>query len=211
MTEDEARDWLIQKGVSRETYARLETYVELLLEEADRQNLISASTRDSVWARHIVDSAQLLDWVPEMESAKLWIDIGSGAGLPGLVVALLSDWNVALVESRRKRVDFLHKVSCHLQLDNVSIMGSRVEVLSFSESASIISARAYAPLSKIFETTSHVAGSETFWLLPKGKSWQSDLDAASREWKGSFHVEQSVTDSESAIIVAQGVKRRSKR
>ena len=206
MTEEEARNWLIGEAVSRETLERLEAYVALLLKEAEHQNLISASTKEYVWARHIVDSAQLLKWAPECASVNHWIDLGSGAGLPGIVVAILSSWNVSLVESRRKRVDFLQGVVDHLFLTNVSVIGGRTETMHVAGMADVISARAYAPLPRLFETANHLADAETFWLLPKGKSWQDDLKAASQRWEGSFHVEQSVTDSESAIIVARNIR-----
>lgn len=206
MTEDEARAWLIAKNVSRETLGLLEAYVELLLQEAERQNLISESTKDHIWSRHIVDSAQLLDWAPENTSGGDWIDLGSGAGLPGIVIALLSDWKVVLIESRRKRIEFLEVAVHQLGLANVVVEGSRTEKLSVPKAASVISARAFAPLPKLFEAAYHLADAGTFWLLPKGKSWQSDVEAASQQWKGTFHVEQSVTDSESAIVIARGVR-----
>lgn len=211
MTEDEARIWLSNKGVSRETLTRLECYVKMLLDESERQNLISDSTRDFIWTRHIVDSAQLLHLAPEHSFGGLWVDVGSGAGLPGIVIALLSQWNVILVESRRKRVEFLEAVKHKLQITNITVVGTRIETVAFPQPALVVSARAYAPLPKLLDTVHHIANRNTFWLLPKGKSWQSDVDAASCSWKGSFHVEQSVTDSESAIVIAHGVQKRSQR
>jgi 16S rRNA (guanine527-N7)-methyltransferase len=93
MSEDEAKVWLqTQFNVSRETMARLEGYVTLLLDEGERQNLIADSTRKHVWARHIVDSAQLLLHAPPVHADAQWIDLGSGAGLPGMIIAILSGY-----------------------------------------------------------------------------------------------------------------------
>ncbi|HVL78321.1 MAG TPA: RsmG family class I SAM-dependent methyltransferase, partial [Sphingomicrobium sp.] len=93
------------RPVSRETFARVELFVHLLREEAQRHNLVSRSTLDALWQRHILDSAQLVRFEP-MAGAS-WVDIGSGAGLPGLVVALLVDGPVTLIEPRRLRAEFL--------------------------------------------------------------------------------------------------------
>lgn len=209
MTEDDAKQWLLKKGVPRETLGRLETYVTLLLDEAIRQNLIAESTKEQMWTRHIVDSAQLLEHGPKpTDNHNAWIDLGSGAGLPGLVIAILSQWNVTLVESRRKRIDFLEGVAAQLEIENVTVFGGRVETMRLSEPAIVISARAFAPLPRLFSAAYHIADGKTFWLLPKGKSWQSDLDDATNQWHGKFHVEQSITSSEGAIVIAKSVRRK---
>lgn len=206
LSEHQAREWLKAQSVPRETMEKLEAYVAMLLAGADRQNLIAASTKDEIWARHIVDSAQLLPLAPVPQGT--WVDLGSGAGLPGIVIAILSPWPVVLSESRRKRIEFLCEVVRALDLSNVTVAGQRAETLTLEEPAQIISARAYAPLPKLFATARHLADPETFWLLPKGKSWQNDLADAQTNWQGSFHVEQSATDSDSAIIVAHSVRQK---
>ncbi|MGK2908916.1 MAG: 16S rRNA (guanine(527)-N(7))-methyltransferase RsmG [Sphingobium sp.] len=209
MTEDEARQWLSTKGVPRETLAQLEDYIELLLSEAVRQNLIADSTKEQMWTRHIVDSAQLLEHGPKPDSLhKTWIDLGSGAGLPGLVIAILSQWDVVLIESRRKRIEFLEDVVARLGISNVTVFGGKVEAMHPSSPANVISARAFAPLPRLFAAAQHLADGKTFWLLPKGKSWQSDLDEAKTEWHGKFHVEQSITSPEGAIVIAKSVRRK---
>lgn len=187
---------------------RLERYVSLLLLESERQNLISASTRDHVWSRHIVDSAQLVPLVPF--STGVWIDLGAGAGLPGIVVATLFDGEVVLVDSRRKRVEFLQQVIDELKITNVRAELSRVETFA-SRPASVISARAYAPLPKLLSSAQHLADRHSFWLLPKGKSWQGELELAKAEWLGTFHVEHSITDPDSAIVVARDVRRKGRK
>ena len=204
MTEDEARAWLmVQFDVPRETWDLLERYVAILLSAMDEQNLIAESTRPHIWARHIVDSAQLLLLVRDAGEGE-WVDLGSGAGLPGIVVACLSDRPVLMIETRRKRIDFLNNVIAQLGLRHARVFGGRVESAA-SMRAAVISARAYAPLPKLFASAQHLSDKNSLWVLPKGRNAQNELEAARPAWQGMFHVEPSVTDAESAIIVAQAV------
>lgn len=204
MTEDEARAWLTaQFDVPRETWDRLERYVAILLSAMDEQNLIAESTRPHIWARHIVDSAQLLLLVRDAGEGE-WVDLGSGAGLPGIVVACLSDRPVLMIETRRKRIDFLNNVIAQLGLRHARVFGGRVESAA-SMRAAVISARAYAPLPKLFASAQHLSDKNSLWVLPKGRNAQNELEAARPAWQGMFHVEPSVTDAESTIIVAHAV------
>lgn len=200
MTEDEARNWIRENfGVSRET--RLAEYVALLREEAAHQNLIAPSTLDHIWSRHIVDSAQLLSPAPPQG---MWLDIGSGAGLPGLVVGLLRDAPVELVEPRKLRTDFLTRAADELRLVNVTVHTAKVE--RTAGAAAVISARAVAPLTDLFRLAAHRSTSSTVWILPKGRNAQSEVEAARRAWHGSFHVEPSMTAPDSLIVVAREVR-----
>ncbi|UZW54611.1 16S rRNA (guanine(527)-N(7))-methyltransferase RsmG [Sphingobium sp. JS3065] len=205
MTEEEARGWLeTHFDVPRGTWDRLERYIAIILAEMDRQNLIAESTRPHIWARHIVDSAQLIPLAARAGEGQ-WIDLGSGAGLPGIVVAILTDRPVQMVESRRKRIDFLNDVIAELGLSGASVFGGRVETVPDARAA-VISARAYAPLPKLLASAMHLSDEKTIWVLPKGRNAQNELEAASRSWQGAFHVERSVTDADSAIVVAQAVR-----
>ncbi|PZU12705.1 MAG: 16S rRNA (guanine(527)-N(7))-methyltransferase RsmG [Sphingobium sp.] len=204
MTEDEARAWLgTHCDVPRETWDRLERYIALLLEGMGEQNLIAASTVPNLWARHIVDSAQLLLHT-ENAGQGPWVDLGSGAGLPGVVVACLTDRPVIMIENRRKRIDFLRHVIDSVGLRHATVVGARVES-SAPCAAAVISARAYAPLPQLLASATHLANCKTIWVLPKGRGAQNELEAVRPAWQGVFHVEPSVTDPDSAIIVARGV------
>lgn len=191
------------RDVSRETIERLEAYVALVTEESRRQNLVSASTLGEIWDRHIRDSAQLIRFEPYAGAS--WVDIGSGAGLPGIVIACLVDGPVTLVEPRRLRADFLHRVSESLGL-RAHIVNARVERVEGAFDA--ITARAVAPLSGLLEISHHLSTGKSRWVLPKGRNAQSELAEAERAWQGMFHVEQSLTDADSKIIVASNVKAR---
>ncbi|UIJ45729.1 16S rRNA (guanine(527)-N(7))-methyltransferase RsmG [Sphingomonas cannabina] len=206
MTEDEARSWIANR-CGAHAIERLEHYVDLLVDEMGRQNLIAASTLATLWARHLVDSAQLLELAPS--STGEWIDIGSGAGLPGLVIALASDWHVALVEPRRLRVAFLNHCIEELGLvGRVTVEASKIESVRRAAPARVISARAVAALPQLIASAVHLADRETVWLLPKGSRAQSEVAEARRSWQGVFHVKQSVVDPDSGIVVASRVARR---
>lgn len=210
MTEEEARAWLDRHfSVPRETWARLERYVDLLLAAMAEQNLIAESTRPHIWARHIVDSAQLLPLAIKAGEGR-WIDLGSGAGLPAIVVAILSDRPVLMVESRRKRIEFLEGMVGALDLSHAEVHGGRVEMVPVMDAA-VISARAYAPLSKLFSSAHHLSTERTIWVLPKGRNAENELEVARPAWQGVFHVERSVTDTDSAIIVANAVTPRGRK
>ncbi|WP_420143635.1 16S rRNA (guanine(527)-N(7))-methyltransferase RsmG [Sphingobium sp.] len=204
MTEDEARAWLqAQFDVSPDSWAKLERYVATLLSAMDEQNLIAESTRPHIWVRHIVDSAQLLIHASD-DDGRDWIDLGSGAGLPGIVIACLVDRPMMMVESRRKRIDFLNHVIADLGLGHARIFGGRVETVPATKAA-VISARAYAPLPKLLTSALHLSDKRTVWVLPKGRNAQNELEAARPAWQGVFHVEPSVTDADSALIIARGL------
>lgn len=204
MTEEEARGWL-DANVPRETLPDLEKLVALILDEMPRQNLIAASTADHIWARHIVDSAQLVLLAPA--AAKSWIDLGSGAGFPGMVVAIIRpDLRVTLVESRRKRIDFLRFLAKSIHnIRQIGVIGQRIEVLR-SDPHDVISARAFAPLDRLLPLGHRFSHRETAWLLPKGRSAVSELEAVADSWQGDFRIVPSLTDSEAAIIVASHVQ-----
>lgn len=191
------------RPVSRETFEKLETYVALLREESGRQNLISAASLEEVWDRHILDSAQLVRF--EQRPGASWVDIGSGAGLPGIVVACLVDGPVTLVEPRRLRADFLHRAAESLHL-RVEVACARVERVAGS--FEVITARAVAPLAELLRISQHLSTIKTVWALPKGRSAQQELAAAQRTWQGEFRVERSVTDAGSYIVVGTGIKAR---
>lgn len=206
MTEDEARSRIREQfGVSRETL--LSRYAELLVAAAGEQNLIAASTLPMLWSRHMLDSAQLVDWAAGDEG--VWLDVGSGAGLPGLVVAILTDRPVVLCEPRARRVEFLNHVVDGLGLrSRVAVQGLKVENFLPIAPVAVVSARAVAALSSLLQSTVHCTDLSTVWVLPKGRNAHSEVEAAKRKWQGTFHVEPSVTEPESGIVIARGVRPR---
>jgi len=204
MDEAAARAWVEREyDVPRETMARLGAFAALLREENARQNLVSRASLDQLWSRHISDSAQLLGFAPS--PAASWIDLGTGAGFPGLIVALLHRGPVTLVEERRLRADFLARAADSLGL-RVEILASKVERLPHRP-FDVVSARAFAPLARLLDLGTALSTTKTVWLLPKGRNAQSELEALDSSWQGDFRLEPSVTDADARIIVATGVRR----
>jgi 16S rRNA (guanine527-N7)-methyltransferase len=189
--------------VSRETHEKLELFASLILEENQRQNLVAAGSVANLWDRHIIDGAQLLGLAGREGS---WLDIGSGPGLPGMVIAILGGRPMTLNEPRRLRADFLRTVVAELDLRSVSVAECRVERLTGR--FDFITARAVARLDKLFAMACHLAHSETKWILPKGEKAQSELDEARATWQGSIGLVPSRTHPASAIIVAEHVHRK---
>lgn len=202
MTEEDARAWIEHEhGVPRGTL--LSRYAELLVAANAAQNLVAPSTVAQIWSRHMLDSAQLMNHAPP---GGTWLDIGSGAGFPGLVAACLRDDMVELVEPRRLRTDFLKNVVDDLGLRNVTVTTAKVQ--RTSGVASVITARAVAGLDEIFTMAVHRADLSTTWILPKGRNAELEVEVARFAWQGSFHVEHSMTADDSYIVIARGVRRK---
>jgi 16S rRNA (guanine527-N7)-methyltransferase len=192
---------IAQRDVSRETFEKLEAYSALLREESGRQNLVSASTLGHLWERHILDSAQLVRFEPHVGAT--WADIGSGAGLPGIVIACLVDGPVTLIEPRRLRAEFLHKIAESLDLNALVVLGKAERAQG---SYDVITARAVTNLAQLLKISAHLSTRKTVWALPKGRSAEAELVEIEQSWQGTFHVERSVTDADSYIVVGTGVR-----
>jgi 16S rRNA (guanine527-N7)-methyltransferase len=204
--EAEARQWLERElGVSRETLQRLDIFVDLLRSENEVQNLVSRATLDQIWVRHIADSAQLVRLAPA--NAWRWLDLGTGAGFPGLIVPLIHPAHLTMVEARKLRVDFLKRAAAKLDLPaSTRIVCSRIERFEGGR-YDVISARAFAPLPRLLDLAERFASPKTRWVLPKGKNAKSELEEACASWQGDFRLEQSLTDPDAQIIVAENVRR----
>jgi 16S rRNA (guanine527-N7)-methyltransferase len=203
-TEEEARAYVA--GLTDAAgMARLEAFAALVLEENQRQNLIAKATEPHLWQRHMADSAQLIENVSRetlgANAGGPWLDLGSGPGFPGLVIAALNpNMPVVLVESRARRVEFLQRVIETLKLTKCRVEGQRLErVTPFPARA--ISARAFAPLPKLLELSAPFSTRATAYVLPKGRSAAQELEALKPSIRAMFHVKHSLTDPEAGIIV----------
>lgn len=186
---------------------RLVQFAALLLEENGRQNLISKDSEARLWARHFADSAQLLAHVPRetlnQTNAQPWLDLGTGAGFPGIVIAVLRpEMPVVLVESRARRVEFLTHTAHLLGLEHCKVLGERLERIEPFE-ARVISARAFAPLDKLLRLSSPFSTKDTCYVLPKGRSAAHELKKQNQSTRKMFHVEHSLTDRDAGIIVSR--------
>lgn len=190
--------------VPRETEERLQRFAELLREENERQNLIARSTVGDMWNRHLADSAQLLRYAPV--DGRRWVDVGSGAGLPGIVLAILSPANIVLVEPRRLRCEFLQHCIEQLDLPHAEVVCTKAERLVGQ--FDVITARAVAATGPLLALTYHLAHPGTRWILPKGRSGAKELADAQHSWQGRFRTEPSITDPDAVILIGDGVRPR---
>ena len=200
--EEQARSYVATLADS-EALGRIERLIDCLEEENRRQNLVAAKTMPLVWRRHVADSAQLIALAGDPKTG-IWLDLGSGAGFPGLVVAAMRpDWPVVLVESRRRRIEWLERMIGELGLSQCRVEGRRLEAVP-DLAAAVISARAFAPLDRLLALSARFSTGGTRWLLPKGRSAEQEIAGLGAKARAMFHVEQSKTDANAGIIVGQG-------
>jgi 16S rRNA (guanine527-N7)-methyltransferase len=189
--------------VPRETIHRLTRYAQLLAHWQARASLISPSTLPVLWSRHFADSAQLCALAPD---ARLWLDLGSGAGFPGLVVAILQtgrpDFRMHLVESNRKKCAFLAEVARETKA-LVHIHPMRIEELAESAQSlkpDVVSARALAPMPRLLELARPFFGPGTRGLFLKGREAEAEIEAARANWDFAFRLHPSLTSADSHIV-----------
>ncbi|WP_407525090.1 16S rRNA (guanine(527)-N(7))-methyltransferase RsmG [Methylobacterium oryzisoli] len=192
---------LAQAGVSRETAARLDLYVAQLTRWQKVKNLIGPSTLPEVWNRHIADSLQLFDAAPH---ATRWLDLGSGAGIPGLILAIAGaerpGFHVDLVESNTRKGAFLQETA-RLTGAPARIHVARIEtvVAGFTE-VQVVCARALAPLPQLLSWTAPLLKNGVIGLFPKGREAAAELTAARETWTFDVDVIPSRTDSAAGIL-----------
>jgi 16S rRNA (guanine527-N7)-methyltransferase len=201
VTEDEARNWVIAR-FGQEKMELLAHLAEIVTAENKYQNLVSRTSLLSIWNRHLVDSAQLMELVLD---TGLWLDVGTGGGFPGLAIAALRTDPVVLCEPRRRRADFLERAAAIMGLPNVRVEARKVSSLS-RMTAAIVSARAVASIDVLLRDTRAVSSRRTKFVFPRGRSGADELSAAKRNWQGMFHVKQSITDADSMIVTATEVR-----
>ena len=197
--------------VPRETIHRLTRYAEILAQWQKRTNLVSPSTLPALWSRHFADSAQLCALAPD---ARLWLDLGSGAGFPGLVVGIMQagkpDFRMHLVEANQKKCAFLAEVVRETKAP-VDIHAMRIEDLAESAQSlkpDVVSARALAPLPRLFELAAPFFGERTKGLFLKGREAEAEIAAAHEDWEFDFRLHQSLTARDSHIIEVTGLHSR---
>lgn len=195
-------------GVSRETFDRLARFVELLQQWSPRINLVARSTLADVWQRHIADSIQVFQSADHPVTH--WADLGTGGGLPGVVVAIaaMAEGNparVTLVESDQRKATFLRTALRETSAE-AEVIAARIEEIP-PLGADVVSARAVAPLPRLLGYAGRHLARGGIGLFPKGRSWKSELQSAQQTWHFSCNPIASRTDSGAAILKIEGLAR----
>lgn len=187
-------------GVSRETIDRFEAYQAILIKWALRINLVGASTLSAFWDRHILDSAQILPFAHP--KARTWVDFGSGAGFPGLVLAAMlhdrPDNKVTLIEASTKRCGFLREAARAMQV-HVEIVNDKLENVA-ARPVDVITARAFTALDRLLSYAEPWQGPHTQSLFPKGEEVSAELAQASTNWLFKSTIHPSVSDVRGCIV-----------
>lgn len=192
--------------VSRETIEQLQIFGALIEKWTKRINLIAPNTVPDIWDRHIVDSAQVYQYADP--SWAHWVDLGSGGGLPGLVIAILdpSKRPVTLIESDTRKCLFLNTVRRELNL-NVTVLNERIDAVSIPP-ADILSARALAPLQDLLGFTANLLKPSGTALFSKGIKYEEELDAALKNWQFEHIAHASHTNPDARILEISRIHRR---
>jgi 16S rRNA (guanine527-N7)-methyltransferase len=202
------RALLDQLNVSRETIERLEKFEEVLLKWNPKINLVSKASLENLWQRHIIDSIQVFNCVDDPGDA--WVDIGSGGGFPGVVVAIMAaelspETKVTLIESDQRKSAFLRTAARECGVP-VTVLCQRIEQAP-PQKASILSARALADLDLLLEFSELHLAKEGVAVFPKGASWKKEVDKAAERWNFDFEPITSLTETEAVILKIKGVAR----
>lgn len=204
---NERAGFLAQVDVSRETLARLDTYAALLTKWNPAINLVAPSTLDQLWTRHFLDSAQVLEIAPE---GKTWVDIGTGGGFPGLIVAILAaekrpDLRVACIESDLRKATFLRTVAREAGVE-VDVISKRIEQVA-PMGADILSARALAPLAQLLGFAERHLSPNGRALFLKGANHASEVKEALEMWSFQADTYPSKTSSDAVILSLGDIQR----
>jgi 16S rRNA (guanine527-N7)-methyltransferase len=197
--------------VSRETMTALKSFESLVQRWNSAINLVSKASLNDLWHRHIVDSAQLFQLCPQV--ARNWVDLGSGGGFPGIVVAILAanaspDLRVTLVESDQRKATFLRQAIQVLQL-GATVRSERVESIA-PLNADVLSARALAPLSQLLPFAAKHLRSDGLAIFPKGARYAEELTEGQKDWAFDVEMKPSFSDSEAAILLIRKINRAKK-
>ena len=184
-------------AVSRETETALRAFVDLLLQWNRRVNLISARSAEDVWCRHVLDALQLVPLLPPGTTG--FVDLGSGAGFPGLVLAVAAGCEAHLIEADKRKAAFLTHAAARLGMTKVTIHAARIEEMDLSRTP-LVTARALAPLPTLLHYAYRLLAPHGTALFPKGRRAEEELTAASRDWMMRVERFPSRTDPASTIF-----------
>ncbi len=190
---------------SEQQKERLFIWYDLLHKWQKKINLISPKTINEVWRRHFMDALQLGLYLSVKKTCE-YVDLGSGAGFPGLAIALFADENMVLVESDQRKSSFLRAVVREWGAqDQIVVLNKRIENLK-EKKFDVVSARALAPLNQLLYYALPLLKKQSFCLFLKGKAWESEVKEAQQGWCFDYEVQESLSDSKAMILKIMNVK-----
>lgn len=192
--------------INKERKKLLESYVRMIKKSQESLNLIGRSTISNIWERHIIDSIQILNHLPKEKKNSFLLDVGTGAGLPGIVLAIMGRHDVILCEKSPKKSNFLKKVQKELSL-NYIVHNRRIEDIII-KNVSIIVSRAYASISKLILSNFHLISKETILVIHKGKKYMEEIKDAKKKFFFSYKKFKSITSNEGVILKIENVEKR---
>lgn len=202
------------ENVSRETFFKLAAYVDMIIQWQSRINLIGNSTKSDIWQRHIFDCVQLVPLIKSRfsHSAIKIVDIGTGAGLPGVILSLISSIEISLIEPDKKKYAFLNEVKSQLKL-NANIICDKAQIVQVD--CDVIVSRACAPLTELFSISENIYqqnqskrnGEGVICLFPKGKNYSIELADADCSWNYNKIIHKNQVEEGGVILEITSVER----
>ena len=212
MSNSESLEFARETNVSRETLDKLELFAGLLIQWNPRVNLVSKDSLKNLWRRHIADSAQLREIIPAYDGAL--VDVGSGAGFPGMVLAIMGLRNIYLIESNERKCVFLQEVArktgCSVTVHNTRLGNEGVKSSPKLPKAEIITARAVTRLDKLLDIVYPLVYDRTCCIFHKGSRVDEELCSAQNNWQFSLEQLPSKSDPSGAILKLSNIRRRDK-
>ena len=190
---------------SESILSSLDIYIELIKKWQKNINLVSKNSINDLWNRHVLDSAQLYSLLPAPKKGLYIYDLGSGAGFPGMVLAIMGRKDIILCESNKRKCEFLKEVS-RITNTNISIVNIRAQKLD-GRSALAITSRALASLDTLLEISMPILREKGVCVFPKGRTWKEELTVAEKKFIINYNTVQSITSSDSKIIIITKVRK----
>lgn len=181
----------------------IKKYIEILDFYQAKLNLIGNSTRKNIWVRHILDSAQIINFLPEQNKNDFLLDVGTGAGFPGIILSILGRKDIILCDKSPKKTRFLEVVVKECKL-KVGLVKGKVEHYN-NKNIKIIVSRAYSPLNTFFQSVKHLISPETIFVIHKGKKYKEEIEVAKKYYLFSVNCYSSITDSFGKILKIKNV------
>ena len=193
-------------SISANQKALLKSYVFQIKKNQEKINLIGKSTLNQIWVRHVIDSMQIMNYLPVEKKGKFILDVGTGAGLPGVILYIMGRKNVLLCDKSPKKTYFLKKILKECSL-NIEVANITIESY-FKNNIEVIVSRAFASIKKLIISIYHLVKIDTVLVIHKGKKYKQELEEAEKFFFFSFTKFKSITSKEGVILKIENIKKK---